>query len=123
MRSSSLCDYINAYTLAKGTITVPDTAAEGPAVNYNNKKVVFKNVAPFTSCITELNNTQEDNVEDIDLVITMHNLIEYSNAYSETSGGLWQYYRVELALNNNCNIIDNTNGNTNGNNSISFNFN
>ena len=123
MRSPSLCDYSNAYIIAKGTITVPNTAAEGPAVNYNNKKVKFKNFAPFTSCITELNNTQEDNVEDIDIVIPMHNLIEYSNAYSETSGGLWRYYRDELALDNNGNIIDNTNGNTNGNKSISFNFN
>ena len=75
MRSSSLCDYSNAYTLAKGTITVSDTAAEGPAVNYNNKKVVFKNFAPFTSCITELNNTQEDNVEDIDVVMTTLRII------------------------------------------------
>ena len=45
---SSLCNYSDAYILVKGTITVPNTAAAGAAVNNTNKKVIFKNWAPFT---------------------------------------------------------------------------
>ena len=42
----------------KGTISVNNTAAAGAAVNSTNKKVIFKNCAPFTNCISEINNTQ-----------------------------------------------------------------
>ena len=54
---SFLCDYSDAYILVKGTITVPKTTAAGAAVNNTNKEVIFKNCAPFTNCITEINNT------------------------------------------------------------------
>ena len=57
MIRSILCDYSDAYILVKGTITVPKTAAAGAAVNNTNKEVIFKNCAPFTNCITEINNT------------------------------------------------------------------
>ena len=93
--------------------------AEGAAVNDVNKKVIFKNCAPFTSCIAKINNTQVDDAEDIDTVMPMYNLIEYSDAYSKTSGSLWQYYRDEPALDNNDNIIDFP---ANNSNSISFKF-
>ena len=84
---SSLCDYSDAYILVKGTITVKNTVA----ANKTNKKVIFKNCAPFTICISEINNTQVDNAKDIDIVIPMYNLIEYSDNYSKTCGSLWQY--------------------------------
>ena len=58
MLKSSLCDYSDAYTLVKGTISANDTAADGAAANNTNKKVIFKNCAPFTNCIIEINNTQ-----------------------------------------------------------------
>ena len=80
MIRSNLCNYSDAYILDKGTITDPNTAAVGATVNDTNKKVVFKNCAPFTSCITKINNTQVDYAEDIDIVIPMHNLIKYCNA-------------------------------------------
>ena len=51
MIRSSLCDYSDAYILVKGTITVPNMVAAGAAVNNTNKKVKFKNCAPFTDCI------------------------------------------------------------------------
>ena len=89
MIRSSLCDYSDAYILVKGTTTVLSTAAEGVKVNNTNKKIIFKNCAPFTSCITEINNTQVDYGEDIDIVMPMHNSIEYRNAYWKTSGSLW----------------------------------
>ena len=56
--------------------------------NNTNKKVVFKNCAPFTDCIREINNTQVDNAKDIDIVMPMYNLIEYSDNYSKTSASL-----------------------------------
>ena len=88
MLRSSLCDYSDAYILVKGNITVNNTAADGAAANNTNKKVIFKNCAPFTDCISKINNTQVDNAKDIDIVMPMYNLIEYSNNYSKTSGSL-----------------------------------
>ena len=72
----SFCDYSNAYILLKGTITLPNTAAKGATVNNTNKKVIFKNFAPFIDCITEINNTQVDDAEKIDIVISMYTLTE-----------------------------------------------
>ena len=89
MLRSSLCDYSDAYILVKGNITVNNTAGAGAAANNTNKKVVFKNCAPFTNCISKTNNTQIDNAEYIDIVMLMYNLIEYSDNYSKTSGSLW----------------------------------
>ena len=106
MLRSSLCDYSDAYILVKGNITVNNTAADGAAANNTNKKVIFKNCAPFTNCISKINNTQVDNAKDIDIVMPMYNLIEYSNNYSKTPGGLWQYCKEIPAVNNNGNIVD-----------------
>ena len=88
MLKSSLCDYSDAYILVKGTITVDDTSAADAAANNTNKKVIFKNCTPFTNCISEINNTQVDDSKDIDIVMPMYNLLEYSNNYSKTSGSL-----------------------------------
>ena len=54
----NLCDYSDAYMLVKRTITVPNSAAAVVAVSSTNKKVVFKNCAPFTDWITQINSTQ-----------------------------------------------------------------
>ena len=81
MLRSSLCDYGYAYILVKGNITVNNTAA-GNDANNTNKKVIFKNCAPFTSRISKINNTQIDNAEYIDIVMPMYNLLEYSDNYS-----------------------------------------
>ena len=79
--------------LRSSDITVTALAASG---GNNNLQVVFENCAPFTDCITEINNMQIDNAKDIHVVMPMYNLMEYSNNYSKTSGSLWQYYRDEL---------------------------
>ena len=76
---SSLCDYRDAYILVKGNITVNNTAADSTAANNTNKKVIFKNCAPFTTCISKINNTEIDNAEYIDIVMPMYNLIEYND--------------------------------------------
>ena len=102
MLRSSLCDYSDAYILVKGNITVNNTAA---AANDTNKKVIFKNCAPFTNCISKINNTQVDNAEYIDTVMPMYNLIEYSDNYSKTSGILWQYCKDIPAINDDENIV------------------
>ena len=81
--------YADAYTLVKGTVTVPNTAAADADANNANKKVIFKNCTPFTDCINEVNNKQKDNAKDLDVVILMYNLIKYSDNYSKTSGILW----------------------------------
>ena len=88
MLRSSLCDYSDAYILVKGNISVNNTAGAHTAANNTNKKVIFKNCAPFTNCISKINNTQIDSAEYIDIVIPMQNLIEYSDNYSKTSGSL-----------------------------------
>ena len=97
MLKSRLCDYSDAYILVKGTITIEGAAADAAArqADERDKEVVFKNCAPFTNCISEINNTQVDNAKDIDIVMPMYNLIEYSDNYAKTSGYLWQYYRDE----------------------------
>ena len=89
MLRSSLCDSSDAYVLVKGTISIAAQAGDNP--NNANKKLVFKNCAPFTDCINEINNTQIDYAKHIDVMMPMYNLIEYSDNYSKTSGSLWQY--------------------------------
>ena len=77
---SSLCDYSDAYILVKWTITIVgagDTEAARQA-DRNDKRVIFKNCAEFNDCIREINNTQVDNAKDLDVVMPMYNLIEYS---------------------------------------------
>ena len=118
MLKSSLCVYSDAYILVKGTISANNTAAAGAAANNTDKKVIFKNCAPFTNCISEINNTQIDNAKDIDIVMPIYNLIEYSDNYAKTTGSLWQYCKNIPALNANDEISRFTGGNT----TDSFNF-
>ena len=105
MLKSSLCDYSDAYILVKGTITVNNTAAQGAGANNINKKVIFKNCAPFTNCISEINNMQIDNAKDTDIVMPMYNLIDYSDNSVKATGSLWQYCRDIPARNVNDEII------------------
>ena len=79
-------------------------AAAAAVVNDTNKELVLKKWAPFTDYITEISKTQVDDTQEIDIVMTIYNLIEYSDAHLKTSGSLWQYYRDEPALDNNNNI-------------------
>ena len=101
MLKSSLCDYSDAYVLFKGTITNPNMTVASAAVNNGNKKVIFKICAPFTDCISEINNTQVDKARNIDVVTLMYDLIKYSNNYSKTSGSSWQCFRHKPAVNGN----------------------
>ena len=83
----------------KGTLKISNTG-KAPVLNNVGKNVIFKNFAPFNDCVSEINNTQVNNANDIVLVMPLYNLIEFSDIYSKTFGSLWQYYRDEPALNN-----------------------
>ena len=90
---SNLCDYADAYILVKRTIAITGAGNDDATkrADERGKGITFKNCAPFTKCLGRINNTDIDNAQDIDIV--MHNLIEYSDNYSKTSGSLWQYYK------------------------------
>ena len=97
MLKSSLCDCSDAHILVKGKIAITGRGAGAldRQAYERDKSVVFKNCAPFTTCISEINNTQVDNAKDIDIVMPMCNLIEYSDNYAKTSGSFWQYHKDE----------------------------
>ena len=67
MLKPNLCDYSDPYILVKGTITITGAGADAAArqADERDKEVVFKNCAPFTNCISEINNTQVDNANRI----------------------------------------------------------
>ena len=89
---SSLCDYSDAYVLVTGNITAVGNDA--------NTKVAFKNCAPFMKCVTHINDEHVDNADNLDIVMPMYNLIEYSDNYSDTLGSLWQFKRDESPVTN-----------------------
>ena len=87
MFRSGLCDYSDAYILFEGIITVANTGTAA-APNDRNKKVIFKSCTPFTDCIKKIYNKEIGHIKDIDVVMLMYYLIEYSDNYLETSGSL-----------------------------------
>ena len=84
---SSLCNYSDAFIPV--TIRADDAAKR---LDERNEGVIFKHCVLFIDCISKINNTEIDKAKNLD-VMTMYNLIEYSDNYSNTSGSLWQYYR------------------------------
>ena len=88
---SSHCDYSDAFILVTGDITV--TAD-------NNKDVAFRHCAPFSTCKTEINRVFINKANHIYVAMPLYNLIEYSDNYSDTSGGLWQFKREWPPANN-----------------------
>ena len=79
----NLCDYAEAYILVDGTIRA---AAADP-----NTRLALKNCAPFTKCNLEINDEHVDTAENLDIVMPMYNLIEYSDNYQDSSATLYQY--------------------------------
>ena len=104
MPRSDLYHFSDAY-IAKGTITVTGTNNR----SRKNRPLTFKNNAPFISCISKINNALIDDAEDLDVVMPMYNLIEYSKNYRTTTGSLWNYYRDELTDDTNDNHFLNKN--------------
>ena len=115
MLRSDLCDFLDAYIVVKGNIIVDkktftandfeapnNTADNGTATNtandndaFGEKKLVFKNNPPFINFISKINGVQIDKAEDLDAVMPMYNLLDYSKNYRKTTGSLWNYYRAE----------------------------
>ena len=94
MLRSDLCDFNEAYIVVKGDITLTK-AANRDFIDVKNMFLAFKNNAPFTNCISKINNVLIDNAEDLDIVMPMYNLLEYSKNYRKTTGSFWNYYRDE----------------------------
>ena len=80
----------------KGTITITGVEANAAARNADtrNMQVTFKNCALLTNCISEISSTQIDSGKDLDVVMQMFNVIEYSNNYAKTTGSLRQYDKI-----------------------------
>ena len=92
MLMSNLCGYADAYILVKGIITITGEGDDATArqVGERNKGVTFKNSAPFTKCISRINDTDIDTAQDIDVVMPMYNVIEYSDNYSK----IWKFMGI-----------------------------
>ena len=110
MLRSNLCDYSDAYILVKGTITVTAPGVNNNADNIRDKRnrpLILKNNAPFVSCITRINRELIEDADDLDIVIPIYNLLEYSKNYRKTIGSLYNYYRDELSDDADDNNFDN----------------
>ena len=110
MLRSNLCDYSDAYTLVKATIKVTAPGANNGANNIRDKRnrpLILKNNAPFVSCITRINGELIEDADDLDIVMSMYNLLEYSKNYRKTIGSLYNYYRDELSDDADDNNFDN----------------
>ena len=118
MLRSNLCDYSDAYILVKGTITVTAPGVNNNANNIRdkiNRPLILKNNASFVSCITRINGELIEDADDLDIVMSMYNLLEYSKNYRKTIRSLYNYYRNELSDDadyNNFNNIKVVNSNT-----------
>ena len=76
----NLCDYSDAYILVTGGIKVEDIAA--------NTNVAFKNCVPFTRCVTHINDEHVETAENLDIIMAIYNIIEYSDNNSDSSESL-----------------------------------
>ena len=103
MLRSNLIDYSDAYILVNGTITVTGNHPR----DRKNRSLILKNNAPFISCITRINGELIEDADDLDIVMHMYNLLEYSKNYRKTIGSLYNYYRDELKDDNDNDNFDN----------------
>ena len=82
-----ICDYSDAYILVTGYITV--------AGGDNNTRAAFKNCHPFTRSVVHLNHEHVNTCENLDIIMNMYNLIEYSNNYADSAASLYEFKRHE----------------------------
>ena len=106
MLRSDLCDYADAYILVNGTITVTAAACANNIRDKKNRKLILKNNSALVSCITIINGELIEDTDDLDIVMSMYNLLEYSKNYRKTIGSLYNYYRDELINDNNNNFAN-----------------
>ena len=113
MLRSDLCDYADAYILVNGIITVTTNSGANNIRDKKDRKLILKNNAPFVSCITRINGELIEDADDLDIVMPMYNLLEYSKNYKKTIGSLYNYYRNELTNDINNNFANRNVGNSN----------
>ena len=94
MLRSDLCDFSDAYIVVKGDITLTKTNKRR-IIDIRNRFLAFKNNAPFTNCISKINNVLTVNAEDLHVVMLMYILFEYSKNYRKTRRSWWNYLRNE----------------------------
>ena len=94
MLRSDLCDFSDAYIVVKGDITLMK-AENRYFIDVRNRFLAFKNNAPFSNCISKINNVLINKAEDLDIVMPMYNLLECSKNYSKTTGSFWNFYIYE----------------------------
>ena len=94
----NLCNYSDAYILVTGNIKVADVPA--------NTNVAFKNCSPFTRCVTHVSDEHVETGENADIIMSIHNLIEYSDNYADSSGSLYQFKRDEPPINDAGNTLN-----------------
>ena len=94
----NLCDYSDAYILVTRDMKVDDVTA--------NTNVEFKNCAPFTRCSTHINDEHVETAENLDIIMPMYNLIEYSDKFADSSGSLHQFKRDESPINDDENPLN-----------------
>ena len=87
MLRSDLCDYSDVHIVVKGDIFLTKTNRRG-IIDIKNRFFAFKNNAPFTNYMSKINNVLIDNAGDLDIVIPIYNLLEYSKNYRKTTGSL-----------------------------------
>ena len=96
MLRSNLCDYSDAYILVNGTITVTGNHPR----DRQNRPLILKNNAALISCVTRINGELIEDADDLDIVMPMYNLLEYSKNYRKTIGSFYNYYRDDLSDDN-----------------------
>ena len=109
MLRSNICDFSDAYILVKVTITVTAPGVNNNADNIRDKRnrpLILKNNVPFVSCITRINGELIEDADDLDIVMPIYNLLEYSKNYRKTIGSLYNYYRDELTNDDNDNFAN-----------------
>ena len=94
MLRSDLCDFRGSYIVVKGDIVLTKDKDRG-LTGIRNRFLALKNNAPFVNFISKINNVLIDNLEDLDAVMSMYNLLEYSKNYRKRTSSLWNYYRDE----------------------------
>ena len=119
MLRSDLCDYSDAYILVNGTIAVNGivNGVENKIVR-RDRPLILKNNTPLVSCMTKINNEFVEDADDLDVVIPIYNLLEYSKNYRKTIGSLYNYYRDEL--DDDTNLDDNANNNVVSSNAFKY---
>ena len=98
-----ICDYADSYIIVTANFKLisnfstanSNEVLQGKRLRVRNKNIIFKNIAPFLKCINKINGVEIDNAEDLDIVMNMYNLIEYSNNFTKTYGSLFNFSRDE----------------------------